>query len=70
VTEACGVLVPPADPAALADALGALIADPEARARLGAAAPARARQLCDPGASIGRLQDLLAAVTQTHRVHT
>jgi glycosyltransferase involved in cell wall biosynthesis len=70
VTEACGVLVPPADPAALADALGALIADPEARARLGAAAPARARQLCDPAAAIGRLQDLLAAVAETRRVHT
>ena len=38
VTEACGVLVAPGDPAALATALGSLIADPEAR-RLARPAP-------------------------------
>ena len=64
VTEACGVLVPPADPAALADALGALIADPEVRARLASAGPKRAHHLCDPGAAIGRLYDLLSRVVQ------
>jgi colanic acid/amylovoran biosynthesis glycosyltransferase len=37
-----GLLVPPADPAALADALRALLADPGRRAALGAAAAARA----------------------------
>lgn len=49
VTDACGVLVPPGDAAALAAALAALIADPAARARLGAAGPARAAALCGPG---------------------
>jgi glycosyltransferase involved in cell wall biosynthesis len=38
---AAGVLVPPRDPAALADALAALLADPERGARLGAAARRR-----------------------------
>lgn len=62
VTEACGVLVPPDDPAALASALGSLIDDPEARARLGAAGPERAQQLCGPAAALGRLHTLLASV--------
>ncbi len=37
----CGLLVPPDDPAALAAALERLLGDPELRARLGAAGPAR-----------------------------
>ncbi len=43
VTQACGVLVPPGDPAALATALQALIGDPAARARLGDAVQTRVR---------------------------
>jgi glycosyltransferase involved in cell wall biosynthesis len=66
VTEACGVLVPPADPAALAAALGDLIADPARRAALGAAGPARAAELCDPGVALGRLGDLLIPL-HSHR---
>jgi glycosyltransferase involved in cell wall biosynthesis len=58
------VLVPPADVAALADALSALIASPEARAQLGSAGPERARNLCDPAATIGRLHDLLSRVVR------
>jgi glycosyltransferase involved in cell wall biosynthesis len=65
VTEACGVLVPPADSSALASALGALIADPETRARLGSAGPERARFLCDPAAALGRFQELLSQVITT-----
>lgn len=59
-----GLLVPPGDPGALADALAALIADPAGRARLGAGGPARARALCDPDAATARLRDLLAGVAR------
>jgi len=44
VNAACGVLVPPGDPAALATALQTLLRDPAARARLGAAAQSRVQQ--------------------------
>jgi glycosyltransferase involved in cell wall biosynthesis len=64
VTDACGVLVPPDDPAALADALGGLVADAGLRARLGAAGPGRARDLCDPGGAMMRLQGLLAGLVR------
>lgn len=62
VTAACGILVPPADSTALADALGALIADPQTRTRLGAAGPDRAHSLCDPALALDRLQKLLNRV--------
>jgi glycosyltransferase involved in cell wall biosynthesis len=60
LTAACGVLVEPDDPAALAAALWALIADPAARARLGAAGPPRARALADPAAVAGHLRTHIA----------
>jgi len=60
VTPACGVLVPPGDVAALAAVLRYLIADAPERHRLGAAGPARARELCDPAVTIPRLYRLLA----------
>ena len=63
VTESCGVLVPPIDPAPLAEALVALIDQPEARRRLGAAGPERARSLCDPAATLARIEDLLRGVS-------
>lgn len=44
VAEACGVLVPPGDPASLATALQSLIGDPTARARLGTAAQSRVQR--------------------------
>jgi glycosyltransferase involved in cell wall biosynthesis len=40
----CGLFVDPDDPAALADALGSLIDDPDLRDRLGAAGPTHARR--------------------------
>jgi glycosyltransferase involved in cell wall biosynthesis len=60
VDGSCGVLVPPNDPAALADALRPLIDHSSHRRQLAAGAPARARLLCDPAAQIQRLTDVLA----------
>jgi glycosyltransferase involved in cell wall biosynthesis len=55
VTDACGLLVPPGDEEALARALRTLLVDREARARLGSAGPARARELCDPARQLAAL---------------
>lgn len=63
ITEDCGVLVPPGDVGALAAALGDLMADPDRRARLGSAAPGRARELCDPAAALGRLCQMLESIS-------
>ena len=59
VTPSCGVLLPPADGAALSAALQALIDDPSRRAGLGAAGPARARALCNPSAQVAALERAL-----------
>lgn len=59
VGEHAGVLVPPGDTHALADAIHRLIMDPELRFRLGSAGPARAASLCDAAA---RMRDFAAAV--------
>lgn len=67
VAPACGVLVPPDDPAALGDVLRELVLDPVARERLGAAGPARARALCDPVQQATRLRDVLAEVIRDGR---
>lgn len=55
VTPECGLLVAPGDAAALATALERLLGDAPLRARLGAAGPARARELCDPVARVAEL---------------
>ena len=62
VTPSDGLLVPSADVEATADALRRLIGDAELRARLGAAGPARARELCDPEGQMRRLHRLLGEV--------
>lgn len=48
VTPECGVLCPPGDAGAVAEALRGLIVDPGRRRKLGEAGPARAAELCDP----------------------
>ncbi len=60
VTEGCGRLVPPEDPGALASALDALTAGDGLRARLAAAAPARAREVADPDGQLRALHGALA----------
>jgi glycosyltransferase involved in cell wall biosynthesis len=64
VTDACGVLVPPADPDALAAALSALIDDPPARSSLGSQGPARAAELCAPATVLAELERLLRTLSR------
>jgi glycosyltransferase involved in cell wall biosynthesis len=53
-----GRLVPPGDPSALARAAAALLDDPSARARLGAAAAADVRERFAPNRLLAAIQDL------------
>ena len=62
VTDACGVLVKPGDRDGLVHALASLMRDETRRRRLGAAGPARAAALCDPGARLRELSTVLAGV--------
>lgn len=61
-TERCGVVVPPEDPRALAEALTTLAADPPRRAAMGAAGRAAAERSFGREAWLDRWRDLLAAV--------
>ncbi len=60
VDSTCGVLTPPGDTVAVADALRGLLNDPARRRQLGDRGPARARELCDPEVTIRWCGDLLA----------
>lgn len=64
VDDTCGRLVAPDDRAALASTLRTLIEDRALRARLSAAAPDRARRLCDPLAVDRRLFEVLSGMTR------
>lgn len=64
VDKSCGVLVPPGDPASLAQSLRSMIESPELRKRLGAAGPARARELSDAAQQMGRLMELARGKSQ------
>lgn len=55
VTPECGMLCPPGEAGAVAEALAGLIADPDRRAELGRAGPTRAAALCDPTAQLAAL---------------
>ena len=67
-TGGCGVLVPPANPHALANALRDLVTNHERRQTLGAAGPARAAVLCDPKARLNQLHDVLGDVVRQRSV--
>ena len=59
--ERCGVVVPPEDPRALAEALTALATDPARRAAMGAAGRRTAEQCFGREAWLNRWHDLLAS---------
>ena len=66
VTDSCGVLVPPADPDALAAALSTLIDDPASRRSLGDGGPARAAEMCAPSVVLTELERLLRDLSRRH----
>jgi len=61
VDASCGFLVAP-EPAAVAAALRRLISEPALRKKLAEAAPARARQLCDPQARIEEIAQAISSL--------
>jgi glycosyltransferase involved in cell wall biosynthesis len=70
IDSSCGILVPAGRPEPVADALRQLISNSELRGRLGAAGPARARQLTDPAAQMSVLAASLEAVSSRRALTT
>lgn len=68
INASCGVLVNPGDKFGLAAALHELISDPTRRASLGSNGPARARELCDPGKQMIRLNSKLVSASHMEMV--
>jgi glycosyltransferase involved in cell wall biosynthesis len=64
IDSSCGILVAAGKSEAVAEALRKLIEDSDLRGRLGAAGPARARQLTDPAAQMSRIA---ASLSRSHR---
>ncbi len=64
VDATCGMLVPPNNAEALADALAHLIGAHEVRRRLGANGPARARSISDPTTCLRQLSETLHRLCQ------
>jgi glycosyltransferase involved in cell wall biosynthesis len=62
VNSSCGILVPPNQPDVLAESLRQLIQDETMRARLGAAGPTRAEELCNVPRQLKQLAGILADV--------
>ncbi len=63
VDSTCGVLVPPQDAGALADALRSMIQNPDLRQSLGRSGPGRAEFLCSPERQIGHLFTMLSGLS-------
>lgn len=69
VDEESGLLVPPADPRALADAVLRLAGDPALRDRLGQAARQRVVERFDLGAMVRAHESLYSAIRASNRLH-
>jgi glycosyltransferase involved in cell wall biosynthesis len=69
VDDSCGVLVPPGDARALAEALRRLIQERALRKRLGMGGPARALTLCDPSSQMTRFHEVLSGVIYQRQVN-
>ena len=64
VDESCGVLTPPGDAEAVAEALRRLIVDRDSSVTLSAAARHRPAVLCDPSRQMRRIEQVLSSVSK------
>ena len=68
VDSSCGLLTRPNDPVALADALRRFVTDSVFRSRLSDAAPARAKELCEPFRQLQRLAEAIDKTVRRGRI--